>query len=256
MPHTYNVAAIADNYGLHADDLGIELITHETGGVVFESVLVYNKQMPQSTALLAVPNFWGVRQSGIEIAAKTIGAGHAILVTDVYGRDVRPVVVEEARAALESARADRLVLRARMQGALAALQHQSFVPLAADKIGACGFCFGGTAALELARSGAQVHGVVSVHGGLDTPVPDAAAVRSPLLVLHGFQDTIVPRAHLDTFMDEMAAVPGLDWQVVVYGEAGHSFTDPAAKNPGAFYHQQTAERASAALRAFFVRCLG
>lgn len=251
MSHPYDAAAIADQYGIAPADLGIALIEHVTDGQVFESVLLYNASVPQKTAVLAVPNFFGVRQSAIEVAAKTVGAGHAILVTDIYGKDVRPATVDEARAAMAACKADRAALQRCMHGALQALRTQSLVRIAADKVGACGFCFGGTAVLELARSGSDVNGVVSLHGGLDTPVPDASGIRTPVLVLHGMQDQIVPRTHLDAFFNEMAAVPALDWQVVTYGEAGHSFTDPGAKNPGAFYHQKTAERAAGALRTFF-----
>ena len=141
-----------------------------------------------------------------------------------------------------------------MNAALVALQNQDKVKLN-GKIVASGYCFGGTAASELARSGAALAAFASLHGALDTPTPqDAHNIKGAILVLHGVQDPSVPRDQVNAFIDEMSAAK-LDWQLVNYGEAGHSFTDPEANNPGFYYHQKTAQRAAVALQNFFAEKL-
>lgn len=250
MPHPWNAAAIADKLGIATADLAIETIAHTVDGVEYESVLLFNKARPPATGVLAVPNYFGIRQQALEIAATIIGAAHAIFVADVYGKTVRPGNPDDALAAIVPLKKDRAELRKRMNAALEAFRNQENIKIAAGSFGACGFCFGGTAALELARSGADVRGTVSLHGALDTPAPDASKVKGAVLALHGEQDPSVPREQVNGFIDEMKAA-NIDWQLVNYGQAGHSFTDPDAKNPGFFYHRQTAGRASVALRNFF-----
>jgi dienelactone hydrolase len=96
----------------------------------------------------------------------------------------------------------------------------------------------------------------SLHGSLDSPTPaDAQNIKGALLVLHGAQDPSVPREQVNAFIDEVSAAK-LDWQLMNYGQAGHSYTDPDANRPGFFYHAETARRASRALRDFFADQLG
>ncbi|NUU01133.1 dienelactone hydrolase family protein [Herbaspirillum robiniae] len=250
MSHTWNAAAIADKLGIAAADLAIETIVHTIDGVEYENVLLFNKAKPPVSGVLAVPNYFGIRQQALEIAAATVGPDHAIFVADVYGKTVRPTNADDALAVIIALKKDRPELRRRMNAALDAFRHQPKIAIAAGKFGACGFCFGGTAALELARSGADVRGTVSLHGALDTPNPGASQFKGAVLVLHGVQDPSVPREMVNAFIDEASAA-NIDWQLLNYGQAGHSFTDPDANNPGFFYHRQTARRASVALKNFF-----
>ncbi|WP_034292361.1 dienelactone hydrolase family protein [Herbaspirillum sp. RV1423] len=255
MSHHFDPAAIAAKFGVPAADLGIELISHQLDGVEYESVLLFNKKNTAPVAgVLAVPNFFGISQKTLEVAAGTVGPAQALLVADVYGKTVRPKNADEALAAIIPLKKERAELRKRMNAALDAFKGQDKVKLN-GKLGACGFCFGGTATLELARSGAAVNAFASLHGALDTPNPqDAQNIKGAILVLHGIQDPSVPREQVNAFIDEVSAAK-LDWQVVCYGQAGHSFTDPEANNPGFFYHRPTAERASAALKNFFAEKL-
>jgi dienelactone hydrolase len=126
------------------------------------------------------------------------------------------------------------------------------VNLDSKNLGAIGFCFGGTSVLELARDGAPVKGVVSFHGGLDSPEKyDARKVQSSILALHGADDPYVPAKEVDSFQTEMRSNK-LDWELVSYGNAVHSFTDVDAKAKGqADFNEKVANRAYARMREFF-----
>ena len=93
------------------------------------------------------------------------------------------------------------------------------------RVAAVGYCFGGTTVLEIARSGADIAGVVSFHGGLDSPTPeDAKHIKAKVLVLHGSEDPTTPPAQIAAFGDEMRKAK-VDWQMVMYGNAVHGFTN-------------------------------
>ena len=123
-----------------------------------------------------------------------------------------------------------------------------------DKIAAIGYCFGGTVALELARSGADIKGVVSFHGGLDTPNPnDAKNIRAKVLVLHGGDDPYVPAEQMENFKKEMKDC-GVDYQIFIYGGAVHSFTNPNSgsdNSNGAAYNEKADKRSWEAMKTFF-----
>jgi len=124
---------------------------------------------------------------------------------------------------------------------------------------AIGYCFGGTAALELARSGANIAAVISFHGGLDTPTPeDAKSISGKVLVLHGGDDPFVPFDQVRTFEDEMRQAK-VDWQLVTYGGAVHAFTIPDAgndKTKGAAYDRKADKRSFEAMQVFFKEVFG
>jgi dienelactone hydrolase len=130
-------------------------------------------------------------------------------------------------------------------------------PLADDRIAAVGYCFGGTTALELARSGADVTGVVSVHGSLDTLQPsEPGTVKAKILVCHGGLDPHVPMSQVSAFIEEMKAVSA-DFQLIVYGGAMHGFThDLGPSMPGVAYDAATDVRSTAAIQAFFAELFG
>src|SRR4030067_837927 len=122
------------------------------------------------------------------------------------------------------------------------------------KTAAIGFCFGGSAVLELARSGADVLGVVSFHGGLKTPNPqDAQNIKAKVLALHGADDPFVSADEVKAFQEEMRKAK-VDWQFISYGGAVHSFTNPDAGNDnskGAAYNQSADQRSWEAMQQFF-----
>ncbi|WP_417312458.1 dienelactone hydrolase family protein [Ectopseudomonas khazarica] len=229
-------------------------VPYEIDGEAFEGVLLYDDSVTTPRpGLLAIPNWMGVNDDTVAKAARAAGSRYVVFLADMYGKAVRPSNADEARAAATSVRADRALMRRRAQAAVEVLRAQGDeVALDTRRLGAIGFCFGGGAVLELARSGAPLQGFVSFHGNLDTPNPaDAKNIQAPVLVLHGADDPAVPQAQVDGFVAEMKAA-GVDWQLVSYGGAVHSFTDPKANVPGRnHYHPVVAARAFKAMNDLF-----
>ena len=154
-------------------------------------------------------------------------------------------------------RGDRPLMRKRAQAALDTLR---LVPrVDAKRIAAIGYCFGGGVALELARSGADIAGVVSFHGTIDTPRPeDAKPIKAKVLVLQGADDPAAPIKQIADFEDEMRG-GGVDYQIVLYGGAVHSFTQPMAGNDpktGNAYNEKADRRSWQAMRDFLAELFG
>ncbi|MBM3329079.1 MAG: dienelactone hydrolase family protein [Calditrichaeota bacterium] len=178
--------------------------------------------------------------------------GYVAFAADMYGKDIRPKTREEAMTESGRLRNDRALVRRRANASLELLKSKSSVD--SSRLAAIGYCFGGMCALELARSGAELKGVVSFHGSLDTPdLVSAGQVKAKLLVLHGAADPAVPPDKVRAFESEMTAA-GVDWQLVSYGGAVHAFTNPnAGNNPstGAAYDPKAAARSWKAMQTFF-----
>ena len=230
-----------------------EPVSWNHGGTDFDGVLVYDDATDaKRPGLLMVPNWMGVTASAIEKAKQVAGDDYVVLLVDMYGRGVRPANTDEAGKAAGAVYADRAALRGRITTALGVLQASAGkAPLDTSDIGGIGFCFGGAVVLELARSGADIAGVVSFHGNLATPLPaEAGAVKTSVLVLNGAADTYVPAEQIAGFQAEMAAA-GADWQFVNYAKAVHCFAEADANSPGCMYEPVAAKRAYAAMTSFF-----
>lgn len=212
-------------------------------GTTFNSVLVYDDAATtRRPGLVMVPNWYGVNDYEIGKAEKIAGTQYVILLTDLYGKGVRPTNNEQAKAATKPLYGNRALMRKRMNEALAQLKAQAkSAPIDVGKLAAIGFCFGGSAVLDLARSGADLAAVVSFHGGLDagdTPLPDHFKAR--VLAMNGADDKGT-MGDADTFMEEMRASKA-DWQFVVLGNAVHCFTETDQSSPGCAYDAHAAAR--------------
>jgi dienelactone hydrolase len=179
--------------------------------------------------------------------------GYAVLACDMFGDGVRgdrERTLATIGALYEDP--DRLVRRAQ-----AGLDALAGCPEAGAGRAVVGFCFGGMAALTLARSGVDLAGAVSVHGSLATSRPaEAGAVRARILVCHGAADPHVPMKDVVAFAEEMNAA-GADWQLTVYGRAQHGFTHRNAVpgSDGVAYDRSTDERSFAAIGGFLADAL-
>ncbi|WP_337244773.1 dienelactone hydrolase family protein [Luteimonas sp. gir] len=224
-------------------------------GETFAGVLVYDDAVSgPRPGLVMVPNWKGVNDSAVEKARQAAGDRYVVLVADVYGKHVRPTTDAEAGPVAKALRDDRPTLRARARKAVEVLKAQPLVD--ADRIAAFGFCFGGTTVLELARAGEALAGVVSLHGGLSTPLPAATdAVKAPVLVLNGAADRSVSAEDIAGFEREMDAA-GADWQFVNYSGAVHCFAEAdAVSPPGCVYEPRAAARAWRQMGDFFAEVL-
>jgi dienelactone hydrolase len=176
--------------------------------------------------------------------------GYVAFAMDTFGEPITSR--EQAMAVIGSLSNDLATLRRRGRTALDLLKAQANVD--PSRTAAIGFCFGGTTVLELARSGADVGCVVGFHSGLQTIAPqDAKNIRCKVMVCLGADDPIIPAEHRNAFVDEMRA-GGVDYQMLVYGNAGHSFTNrevDAMNLPGFAYHAPTDQRSWQAMRNFF-----
>jgi dienelactone hydrolase len=232
-------------------------VDYKEGSTVLEGYLAYDAAGPaRRPGVLVVHDWLGVSKNTRARVDQLAKLGYVAFAADVYGKGVRAEGAKEASALAGKYKGDRALLRARMRAALDELRRQPGVDPA--HVAVIGYCFGGTAALELARSGADVAGVVTFHGGLDTPTPgDAKQIKAKVLALHGADDPFVPPEQVKAFEDEMRA-GGVDWQLVKYSGAVHSFTIPDAGNDnskGAAYNATADRRSWEAMKTFFAEVL-
>lgn len=235
-----------------------ETLAYTYGGVTFRGHLVHDAARTSALpGVLVVHEAWGLGEHVKERAEKLAELGYVALAVDMFGEDMfgkarQASTSEEGMGWTRALRADVPLLRARIAAAYRALVATPQVD--ATRIAAIGYCFGGTTALELARSGAKLAGAVSFHGGLATTHPaEPGAVAAKILVCTGSEDPFVPATQVQIFVDEMKHARA-DFQVIVYGGVQHSFTNPQAderKIPGLEYNRLADERSWSAMHCFF-----
>jgi dienelactone hydrolase len=243
---------------LAAAKLHTETVTYKQGRAVLEGYLAYDDASTgKRPGILVVHEWTGINDNIKHKTEALAGLGYVAFAADIYGKGVRPADPKAAGAEAGKYKADRPLLRARAAAGLAVLAAHKLVDPA--RIAAIGYCFGGGAVLELARSGAKVAGVVSFHGTLDTPTPaDAKNIKGRVLVLHGADDPHVNADQVAAFEKEMRDA-NVDWQLVKYGGAVHAFTNPTAGNDpskGAAYNEKADHRSWQAMRDFFNELFG
>ena len=199
--------------------------------------------------IVLFPDARGIGEHAVERARRLAALGFAALVADLYGNGASARDIAHAWELMDGLRSDETRWRGRAQAALDAVSSQENVDSA--RLAAVGFCFGGSTALELARSGAPLVGVVSFHGGLHCKQPeDARNIKAKVLVCHGAMDPLVPRAQLTAFEEQMSKT-NVDWQVHEYGGAMHAFTNPGAEGEGMAYNALADQRSWNAMLALF-----
>lgn len=204
-------------------------VTWTLDGTQFKGQLIYDdSSQAKRPGLAMVPNWTGVNDLAIAKARRIAGKDYVILLVDMYGERVRPQNATEAQAAVKPLYADRSLMRARISKAFEQLHAlAAHAPIDTKRLAAIGFCFGGSAVLDLARSGANARAVVSFHGGLSTDDPALAKnIRARVLAINGADD-ISTMPDVPKFTQEMHQNPA-DWQFVEIGHAVHCFTETEA----------------------------
>src|SRR5262249_7621358 len=193
-----------------------ESIEYRDGDVTLRGFLAYDETTPgRRPGILVMPGGFGLGANAKQRAEMLAGLGYVALTGDPYGNGLE---IDDLQEVMKRGS----VLRERAQVALDTLT--SLPQVDPRRLAAIGYCLGGTFALELARAGAPLTGVVTFHGGLETQRPAAPAqVKAKILVCTGADDPSVPVTHVNTFADEMTKA-GVDWQIVSYGGTMHGFT--------------------------------
>jgi dienelactone hydrolase len=207
----------------------------------------------KAPAILMIHNWMGISRETEAQAQRFRALGYTVMAADVYGSGVRPANTSEAGRLAGNYKSNRPLFRKILVGALEQLKKEPNVD--PNKIAVVGYCFGGTGALELARSGAEVKAVLTFHGGLDSPNPaDGKNIKAKILVMHGADDPFVSKQDLAAFIQEMKS-HHVDYTFVSYPGAVHSFTDKGAGNDnakGAAYNA-SADQASFSKAAEFLK---
>ncbi|AVH45398.1 dienelactone hydrolase family protein [Agrobacterium tumefaciens] len=232
-------------------------IEYDVDGVTFKSILLSaTETRPDQPLMLIAPNWIGVSPEAIKRAERLVGEQYIGLVVDMYGKGRVAQGPDEAAELANGLRADTRTRRLRMQAALRALRAAVGDHAAVRPVVAVGFCFGGGNVLELARTGADLHAAVSIHGDLVTKAPAGKGdIKADILILHGSQDPVEPQAHRLSLEKELESA-GARWQMCVFGGLVHSFCEEEADVKGiAEYSPWGARRSYAMLDAILVDSL-
>ena len=219
--------------------------------VVLEGFFAYDDAVSGRRPIVLIHHAWAGRDEFVaEKARKLAELGYLAFATDMYGQGIVGKTAEECSTLMQPFITDRSLLQQRLLAALAAVK---LLPWADEqRIAAIGFCFGGLCALDLARTGVDIRGVVSFHGILFPPenLPEPV-IKAKVLVLHGHDDPMVPPEQVLALQTELTKV-GADWQVQVYGHTMHAFTNPKANDPvfGTVYQAKADQRSWLAMQNF------
>lgn len=239
-----------------AADIKEEAVSYYSGDVACEGWKAFDaSKTGKRPSVLIIHQWTGLSENEKMRAHMLAELGFNVFAADIYGKGIRPQPPEAGKEAGKY-KGNRSLYRGRMNAALEVLRKD---PNTDDsKIFAIGYCFGGTGVIELARSGVKLLGVVSFHGGLDSPTPaDGRNIKCEVLALHGADDPFVPAADIMAFEAEMKSA-GVKYQLVKYPGAVHAFTQKGAGNDnskGAAYNADADAKSWEAMKAFFERLL-
>ena len=229
-----------------------EVLSYEADGLLMQSHLYFEDGPSRRPGILVFPEAFGLSQHAKNQAQRLAELGYIDLACDLYGEGKLFTGFQALGSTLDDLRKEPAKIRARAKGGLDALVARPEVD--ASRVAAIGYCFGGTMALELARGGNPILGVVGFHSGLATVAPqDAHNIKGKVLVCIGADDPVIPLQQRIDFENEMRNGE-VDWQMDLYGGVVHSFTNPGADKAGlaqSRYNAKAAARSWATMRAFF-----
>jgi dienelactone hydrolase len=234
-------------------EIKTETVEYKDGSTALEGYMAYDPAIKgKRPGILVVHEWTGLNDYAKMRTDMLAKLGYVAFAVDMYGKGIRPKNSQEAGEQASIYRKDRALMRRRVTAGLNRLLQSDLVD--STKIAAIGYCFGGGVVLELARSGANVNGVVSFHGNLDTPNPaDAKNIKGKVLALCGADDPHCGPDQVNAFEKEMDDA-GVDWYLTSYGHAVHGFTnagngdDPSR---GVAYNAEADHRSWRAMQDFF-----
>ena len=234
-------------------DLHKETIEYKDGDTTLEGYLAYDDSVKgKRPGVLVVHEWTGISKYERRRVEELAREGYIAFAADIYGKGIRPKTREEAASQAGIYRSDRKLMRRRARAGLEELKKYPLTD--SSRVAAIGYCFGGGVALELARSGANIKGVVSFHGNLDTPDPeDARNIKAKVLVLRGADDPYVTVEQVKDFVEEMGQA-NVDWKMVTYKDAVHGFTNPASGSDpsrGVAYNKEADMKSWKEMTSFF-----
>ena len=236
--------------------MDLQPISYAADGLEFTGYLGDGSNGGRVPGILVIHEGGGLGRHTRERAARLAELGFVAFAMDLFGET--DLSLERAQQIAKALRADIAGLRGRCRAALEVVAAQPGTDPA--RLAAIGYCFGGAAAIELARDGADLAAVVGFHSGfIDSPPPaDDRAIKASLLISQGADDPVVTADQRDAFLRRMTAA-GVDWQLHLYGGVGHSFTNrniDAWGFPGFAYHEAADRRAWAAMLGLFEEVWG
>ncbi|MGE0115645.1 MAG: dienelactone hydrolase family protein [Steroidobacteraceae bacterium] len=219
-------------------------IEYRDGDVLLEGFFCYDDSHAGPLPAVLISHAWGGRDEFVERKARRLAwHGYAAFALDMYGKGRRGRNPQENQALMMPFLKDRTQLLQRISAALTTVRNLPQVD--ARRVAAMGFCFGGLCVLDLARSGAEVRGVISFHGQLKpNDLPPAGSVPAKVLILHGYDDPMAPPEDVLAIAKEFTQA-GADWQIHAYGHTVHAFTNPeATSGAGGLLYNDKADRRS------------
>lgn len=242
--------------------MALQPIAYEASGRPYSGFLADGSGGATAPGVLVIHEAGGLTDHVKQVAERLAGLGHVAFAMDLFGPDFptpapeRPDSLAAAQMVVRQLRGDVPEFRARVTAALAVLQAHANVD--GERLAAIGYCLGGAAAIELARTGAALKAVAGFHAGiLPGSAEDNARIGAQILLCHGAADPAVPASDILAFTEALSAA-GKDWQLHLYGGVGHSFTNPeidAWGFPSFGYDARADERAWEALLALFAETL-
>ena len=232
--------------------LKTQKIEYQDGDVTLEGYYAYDDSHKEKKPAIIISHDWsGKNEFAHHKAEKLAELGYVGFAIDMFGKGKMGKTKEEKSALIQPFIQDRGKLQQRILAGLTTAKNLPMVDT--NQIGAIGFCFGGLCVLDLARSGADVKGVVSFHGLLFPPENmQNKTITAKVLALHGFDDPMVPHEQVIAFGNEMTKSKA-NWQLDMYGNTMHAFTNPEAHDHdfGTVYAKQADMRSWIAMKDFF-----
>ena len=239
-------------------DVKTQTVTYEYGGVTFKGHLAWDDAAKgKRPGVLVLHEWWGLNDYAKKRSEQLAALGYVAFAGDMYGGGKVVEHPKDAGAMAGAVRKDVKIWQGRAQAALKILQGHELVD--PKRIAAIGYCFGGSTALQLAYSGADLAAVATFHAALPIPEPEQArAIKPKLLICHGAADPFIPEATAQKFRAALDEAK-VDYEFIYFGRAVHSFTVPTADKvglKGMGYNAEADRRSWQAMRELFNEVFG